>query len=200
MTTTKVTRELLTRVIAREPKAMREFVRLLEPVFRVRIAKVLLAAGDASRRDVEDLCQDTFVALLVDDGRLARLWDPASGLSFENYAGLKARHLAIDYVRKKRDVLWLDDEPCESLEPKVDSCLSPERVVVTNDFLSKVFEKLRAELSEFGRKILELLFVENREVAEVCRIMGMTAESVYAWRSRLGRRIEEIAAAMGAAE
>lgn len=197
MTKTKVTGELLARVCAWEPRAVEEFVDILEPVCRARINKVLLRAGDASRRDVDDLCQITWMALLMNGGRLARKWSSSKGLSFENYAGLKAEHLARDFVRQKKEVLWRDDEPCTSLEPRLDSSRAPDRLVEASDLMQKVTSVLQSELSEVGRKLFYLLYVEQLEVDEVCSIMGMTPDAVYAWRSRLGRRMEEIAGAVG---
>jgi RNA polymerase sigma factor (sigma-70 family) len=197
MTKTKVTEELLVRVCAWEPKAVEKFVEILEPVCRARINKVLLRAGDASRRDVDDLCQVTWIALLMNGGRLARKWSSTKGMSFENYAGFKAEHLAKDFVRRKKEVLWRDDEPCASLEPRLDSSRTPDRVVETSDFMQKVLGVLHAELSGSAREIFWLLFVERCDVDEVCVKMKMKPDAVYAWRSRLGRRIEEIAATMG---
>ena len=197
MTKTKVTEELLVRACAWEPRAVEKFVEILEPVCRARINRVLLRAGDASRRDVDDLCQVTWMALLMNGGRLARKWSLKKGLSFENYAGLKAEHLTKDFVRRKREVLWREDEPCTSLEPWLDSSHAPDRVIETRDFIMKVVEVLQSELSEPAREVCWLLFVERCEVDEVCVKMKMKPDAVYAWRSRLGRRIEEIAATMG---
>ncbi|MBK9258246.1 MAG: sigma-70 family RNA polymerase sigma factor [Polyangiaceae bacterium] len=195
----RVTRALLERAIAREPQAVREFVAVLEPIFRVRIGRVLLRAGDASRRDIEDLCQDTFVSLLRDGGRLARSWDPTRG-SFENFSALIAKQRAIEELRKRREELLHDDGQCDVSEPALDSSRMPERIAASREMLRKVFDILRAELSEHGSRLFQLLFVEDREVTEVCALMNMQKDAVYAWRSRLGRRIEEIAATMGGAE
>ncbi len=201
MAKAKVTTELLERAIAREPQAVRALVAILTPIFQVRIGRVLLRSGDGARRDMEDLCQDTFVALLDDDGRLARSWKPTGGLSFENFSGLIAEQKGIEFVRKrKEELLPHDDGPGEGLEPALDSSRTPERIVASTELFEVVLRVLREELSELGRKLLDLLFVEQREVAEVSALLSMKEDAVYAWRSRLGRRIEEIAAAMGGAE
>ena len=200
MTKGKVTKELLERAIAGEPQAVRTFVAILEPIFRVRIGRVLLLAGDASLRDVDDLCQDTFVSLLVNDGKLARSWIPSGGLSFENYSGLIAKQRTIAHLRKKREELSHEDELCELLEPSIDSSRGPERLVETQEFRWKVFAVLLDELSVDGRKLFELLFIDECEVEEVCALMEMEPDAVYARRSRLRRRIKEIASTMGGSE
>jgi len=199
MTKAKVTKELLERAIASERRAVRKIVAILTPIFQWRIGRILLRSGEGTRPDMEDLCQDTFVALLAENGRIARSWEPTRGLSFENFAGLIAEQGAIEFVRKKRERLLADDLD-ERLEPALDSSRTPERLVASTELFEVVRRVLREELSELGRQLLDLLFVEQREVAEVCALLDMKPDAVYAWRSRLGRRIEEIAASVGGAE
>ncbi len=188
----KVTRELLDRAISsREPRAVRQLVAILTPIFVVRIGRVLLSNGDGSCRDIDDLCQDTFVALFQNDGRLVRLWDPARGLSFENYSGLVAKQCAIERLRKRTELLFDDDGLWEELEP--DSSRMLECLVADREMFEKVLDRLKVELSDLGRTLLELLFVQWLEVPEVCTRLKMEAPTVYQWRSRLLRHIEEIA-------
>lgn len=200
MTKEKVTKELVERAIARNPLAVRALVAILEPIFRVRIGRVLLLAGDASGRDVDDLCQDTFVTLLKDDGKLARSWNPSRGLSFENYSGLMAKQQAIEHLRKKREELLRGDEPCELIEPPIDSSREPGRLVEAQELRWKVFAALLNELSHLGREMFELLFIDEGEVEEICTRKEMEPDAVYAWRHRLGQRMKDIAATMGGAE
>ena len=35
------------------------------------------------------------------------------------------------------------------------------------------------------KKLFHLLFVEDADVTRICESMGMTADAVYAWRSRI---------------
>lgn len=194
-----ITPELLERAIAREPRAVREFVAILTPIFWWRIGRVLLADRGASRQDTADLCQDTFVALLQDDGRLVRAWDPARGSSFENFSGRIAEQRALRYLTRTREEFH-DAASCDDLEPVVDSSRTPDRIAASRDLLRKVFDILRKDLSDLGRNMFELLFVEERTVAEVCILMKMEADAVYAWRSRLARCIQQIINTMGGAE
>ena len=155
MIKTKVPADLLERAIAREPKAVREFVRVLEPVFRVRIGRVLLPDRKTSRDEIRDLCQETLIALIVDSSMLARLWDPSRGVPFEYYAGRIAERRALDCLRKKTEELWADDQPRDVLRPEDDS--SPERRIEDQDFSDKVLARAREEQAEFGRQMFDLL-------------------------------------------
>ncbi|HRI68545.1 MAG TPA: sigma factor [Polyangium sp.] len=194
-----ITAELLERTIARDPRAVREFVAVLTPIFWARIGRVLVANGNASRNDAADLCQDTFVALLQDDCRLVRSWDPARS-SFENFSGLIAEQRAIEKMRKRKEEILDEETPWEDLGLGVDSSRAPDRLASSREIVRKSFDTLNDELSELGRKLLELLFVEEREVTDVCDLLKMEKEAVYAWRSRLGRRLQQIAATIGGGE
>ncbi|MEO1366094.1 MAG: hypothetical protein AAFX50_02870, partial [Acidobacteriota bacterium] len=53
--------------------------------------------------------------------------------------------------------------------------------------LAQMVERLRSELSAQGFEIFTLLFVEELTVEEVRTRTGLSADAVYAWRSRLRR-------------
>ena len=199
MAKAKITLQLLERAIARDSAAVAQFVAILTPIFMYRIGRVLLRSRLASRAEIQDLCQDTFVALLIDDGRLARSWDPTRGLSFEGFSGLVAEQGALAFLRKRREELIGGDGAPDELEPATDSSRSPERLAMSRQLVARVYDVLTAELSDQGNRVFALLFLEEREVDEVCRIMQMKKSAVYQWRSRLAFRIHEIAQALGGA-
>ena len=60
-----------------------------------------------------------------------------------------------------------------------------EQQVLTHEMLDYLLLRLEEELSPLGFQVFELLFVEEREVNEVCQTLNMTPSAVYAWRSRL---------------
>ncbi|MBK9266169.1 MAG: sigma-70 family RNA polymerase sigma factor [Polyangiaceae bacterium] len=190
----KITKELLERTIAGEFQAARECYAILQAIFRFRVVKVL--AGNCSPETVEDLSHETFVALLDDDGRLIRAWDPERA-SFETYSGLIAEQRAVEYARKKKEELFLGNQASKLQEAAIDSSRWPDRIAASNELRQKVFTVLWEELDKQGRRVFELLYNERRNVKEICALMNMNEPAVYAWRSRFGRRIEEIAAMIG---
>ncbi|HMY17701.1 MAG TPA: sigma-70 family RNA polymerase sigma factor [Polyangium sp.] len=197
MTTEKVTEDLLRRARAGDAKAVHDVVQKIEPWCRVRIAKVLHGAPYASRADVDDILQETLLVFLKTEGGPADRWEPAKG-SFENFAAGKAEHLALDLRRKRRkEGSWFDAEDCESAEPEVDSSRTPERQLASRQLLVESLKVCRAEQSPQGKEMLQMLIVDRLGVREVAQMMCMEPAAVYAWRSRLMRRLKEIAQRMG---
>ena len=50
---------------------------------------------------------------------------------------------------------------------------------------------MREALSPQGWHLFELLYMQEMEVSEVCAATGLSADAVYAWRSRLRRTARE---------
>jgi DNA-directed RNA polymerase specialized sigma24 family protein len=68
----------------------------------------------------------------------------------------------------------------------------PEKVTAIRELLRLVLERLREELSPLGRHLFELLFIQGLSTTETMAVTGMSADAVYAWKSRLRRLVQEI--------
>jgi len=192
----KVSPELLERAIARHPQAVRELLGVLAPVLQARVARVLIERGagyHVVRQETLDLVQYAYLCLLENDGHLLRSWDPTRGMSFENYCGLIAEQRASQILRSRSRRPWSDNPVDPEAGSGVVRSDNPERSAESKEALQVIFARMRAELTDLGLQLFEKLFVEELSVAEVCVEMNMTESAVYAWRSRLGRRIEQIA-------
>ena len=55
-------------------------------------------------------------------------------------------------------------------------------------------DRLRETLSPLGFHMFRLLYVEDRSVEETATTVKMSAEAVYAWRSRLRKLVTSLAA------
>ena len=53
-------------------------------------------------------------------------------------------------------------------------------------------DRLRERLSPQGFWLFQLLYVEERSVEETCGAAGLTADAVYAWRSRIGKLARQV--------
>ncbi|UQA61380.1 RNA polymerase sigma factor [Polyangium aurulentum] len=193
----KITPDLLERALARDRLAIRELLAILRPVLVNRIERVLRCRGAARYRDVHEEVNDLFqivcIALFENEGRLVRMWDPTRGMSFENFAGLIAEQKAAATFRTRRDRLRLHGTDEDENEDCCIDVRTPERLAMSRDALRFILNKIRSELDERGSLLFELIIVQQRSVEEVCHVTSMSESAVYAWRSRLGRRIEEIA-------
>src|SRR5947199_3890226 len=199
--------DLVRRALAGDPAAQDELVARLTPVIQARVARTLLArrsrlAGGRDRREeVKDLSQDVFLALFSQDGHVLRTWQPERGLSLESFVGLVAERLVLSFLRSgrrnssKEELLFDSDE----IEPESQES-NPEEITASRERLSLLLERLREELSPLGWRMFDLLFIQDLSQAEVQAATGLSADAVYAWRSRLRFRAQQLLAEMSGSD
>ncbi|HEX8795107.1 MAG TPA: hypothetical protein VF765_29370 [Polyangiaceae bacterium] len=186
--------QLLQAALAGDGSATRDLVELLAPIVHARVARTLLRnpAGRRQNRDlrqeIEDLVQEVFAALLAKGARLLRGWDPTRGLSVENYVGLLTERHVVSILRSGRRSPWTEEATdAPKLDATVGRTESAHREVASRQVLVKLLERMRAELSPMGQEMFQRLVVDEQSVEEVCVAMQMSADAVYAWRSRLAK-------------
>jgi RNA polymerase sigma-70 factor (ECF subfamily) len=186
-----VDRELVNAAIAGDRAAVQRLVACLTPVIQARVARCVLRyrpGGGHVRQDVDDLSQDVFLRLFEEQGRVLKTWDPGRGLSLENFAGLVAERLAISSLRTGKRNPWREDAAEDAVLAAVPSGeATPAEEVASADFMGSLYERLRETLTPLGMQLFNLLYVEERSVEEVCAATALSADAVYAWRSRLRR-------------
>ncbi len=167
----------------------------LMPVVRARVACRLRPMRRADiRRDVEDFTQDSMQALFEQDAALLRRWEAERGLSLENFAGLLAERLVISKLRSGRHNPWreqmtepADLESAAAVHAGQGRCGEPPRELAAADLLRSLLGRVQGAVSPQGFKLFELIFIAEAGVAEVVASTGLSADAVYAWRSRLRR-------------
>ncbi len=190
-------RALLDGTLAGQAGATRELVRILAPVVQARVARVLVRRRGASGRDVrqhvEDLAQEVFEALFADGARALRAWDPARGLSLVSFCGLVAEREAASILRSGRRSPWTETATeLEELERSLDHVVPAEALVANRERLAIVVERLREALSPRGLELFQRLVVDEEPVAAVCAATGMSADAVYAWKSRILKVVRKL--------
>lgn len=191
---------LVRRALAGDQTAVTRLVAGLTPVIQARVARTLLArrsrlgSGRDIRQEVEDLSQDVFLSLFSRDGHVLRSWQAERGLSLENFVGLVAERQVVSFVRSGRRNLWKEEpSPAQELDATVSES-GPEEVAASREQLSLLLERLREKLSPLGHQLFVLLFVREMSVPETVAASGLSADAVYAWRSRLRRLARQLLA------
>jgi RNA polymerase sigma factor (sigma-70 family) len=188
--------------LAGDQAALTRLVAVLTPVIQVRTARTLLAnrarlASERNvRQDVEDLTQDVFLSLFDNGARVLRNWQAERGLSLENFVGLVSERYVISFLRSGKRNPW-KEEP--SLMEDLDLATldrDPEVVAAGREELRLLLDRLREKLSPLGQRLFELLFVQEMSPEETMAASGLSADAVYAWRSRLRRLARELLAEM----
>jgi len=197
-------RTVVEQALAGNETAAREIVRLLHPVVQARVVRVLRRTkGQATlawRAQVDDLVQETFAGLFRDGGKVLRDWNPERGLSLQNYVGLFAERRAISSLRRRGPIDLTGDVTLDELAEISETPAGVvESAVATRELLQVLLDRLREELSPLGMRLFELVYINECTVEEVVATTGMTAEAVYAWRSRLRHLVSKLASDLTAA-
>lgn len=187
------------RALSGDPASLSRLVAVLTPVVQGRVARTLLArrhrlaAGRDVRQEVEDLSQEVFLALFARDAHVLRSWQAERGSSLESFVGLVAERQVLSFLRSGRRNPWKEDPTLTAEELETEAPESgPEEVAAGREHLSLLLDRLREELSPLGRRLFELLFVQELSQAEVQAASGLSADAVYAWRSRLRRLAQKL--------
>lgn len=188
------------RALAGDQTALNRLVAGLTPVVQARVARTLLArrsrlgGGRDVRQEVEDLSQDVFLSLFSRSAHILRSWQVERGLSLENFVGLVAERQVVSFLRSgRRNPRKEDSTATEDLEATAPD-QGPEEVTASREQLSLLLEGLREKLSPLGHRLFVLLFVQELTVPETMAESGLSADAVYAWRSRLRRVARQLLA------
>ena len=191
---------LLREALGGDQAALTRLVALLTPVIQARVARTLLArrsclGSDRNvRQEVEDLTQEIFLSLFAGGGRVLRSWEAARGLSLKNFVGLVSERQVVSFLRSGKRNPW-KEEPTSAEDLDVAAAdLEPEEVTASREQLRLLLERLRERLRPLGRHLFELLFVQELSLTETMASSGLSADAVYAWRSRLRRLARDLLA------
>lgn len=184
--------------LAGDDDALQRLVDLMTPVVHVRVCRALRrrlhdARGRDLRQDLEDLTQDVFAALFAKQGKALRAWNADRGLSFLSFVGFLAeREVAMRLRTTKRNPWTEDPTATDELSRAIGCVPSHESQVESRDLLARLLEELVQWLTPEGRRYFQLLYVDERTVSEVAEASGTTADALYAWRSRLLKKVRKL--------
>ncbi|MEZ4471170.1 MAG: sigma-70 family RNA polymerase sigma factor [bacterium] len=186
------------RALSGDRAAAHALMGALLPAIQRRVNAALLRRSAARqgrplRQEVLDLTQEVFVALFENDGRALRRWDPAGGASLTTWVGRVADHQVASILRSgKRSPFTETPVESTTLELTSDQTSSAHGRVSGRQQLTRLLDTLRAAVSPLGYELFVDLFVEERDVDEICAARSMSPNAVYVWRTRLRKAAQEI--------
>ncbi len=172
-------------VAAESEAAFVELMRRHDPVLLAFLSKPHVLGLEAS-----DLSQDVWFRVwrrLTDPGPGWR-FDPARS-TFRHYLMQVARHLAVDYARRRsRGPAAGSSSDVEELPavPETDSP-GPEQDVMTDDLI----EALERRLDEREKLVLTLLR-RGAATSQICQATGLSQPTVWRIRQRLARAFKDV--------
>jgi RNA polymerase sigma-70 factor (ECF subfamily) len=187
---------LIERALAGERAGMKDLVDLLTPVVQARVNRKLFERGPRGRdlrQEVADFTQEVFLSLFDQGGRALRAWDPERGLTLKSFVGLLAERQIVSVLRSGRRSPFTEEptEPASLMEQGGGELA--ERKLESREELGLLWESLVVRQSALGLDMFRRLFVECQSPEQIQRELRMSADAVYAWRSRLRRQVIELA-------
>lgn len=149
-------------------------------------------------RDVaEDLVQDILLALLHDDGRVLRTWDPARGMKLRSFVALVVRRYVYRRFRGFRGNPWASDPAAaEDLVAHLEDGIGAQPSLLADiEYrlqLDAILGVLHGELNERDWRLFTRLFIEQHSPAAVGEEEGMSENSVHKWSSRFHARVRRL--------
>ncbi|MCX4244790.1 sigma-70 family RNA polymerase sigma factor [Paraliomyxa miuraensis] len=192
----------ITRACEGDEELLEGLVGELLPVIRLEVTYGLqrraASHGRDARQDVDDFVQDVLVSLLAGGGRRLRAWDPDRGRSLRSFVRLLTRRRISRILEGYRGNPW-EGGAAEEADLVEERAVEPERLfarVLSRQQLEQLMARLRARFNERSQLLFELLYVEQRPVAEVCDTMDMTRAAVDQWNVRLRQLVRKLADAL----
>lgn len=173
---------------SRDQRAWTEFLEIYEPL----IARLVRRRG-IQEADVGEVTQEVLLAVASSIHR----WEsnPERG-SFRGWLVTITRNLVVNFlIRQSRHPRgsgdsqfkrWLEDQPAP--EGEMSALFDLERKRQTFRWAS---DQIRNEFREATWRAFWMTAVEDRDIAEVARELGVTAGVVYVSRSRVMKRLRE---------
>lgn len=173
----------------RDPRHVREVSRLV----RRSVARLLQRGMRPPSCDVDDLTQHVLAHLFAHEARALSSWQDSRGVSYPSYVWMIAERTAISLLRRR------DHNPREEytadpadLDQRVAPGRDSEDRLAARDHSRALVRRLDRELSPTGQRVLRALYAEDLTIEEASRSLGVSADALYTWRSRIRKHAEVI--------
>jgi DNA-directed RNA polymerase specialized sigma24 family protein len=157
------------------------------------LSRMAVGCGRDPRQDVDDLTQSVLVTLFEQGGHILRAWDPARGMGLPGFVALVARRRVLRVMTGFRGNLWsVTPTACELL----DRCPELQRDELADVEHALELDATLARLDRWldvrGRRLFHAIYVEQRDIRDVCVAESMTADAVHAWAARVRHKLREL--------
>ena len=192
------TMELLRACIRGDAAARRRFVEEYSGIVSYGVTVIFQQFGRPSRREeIEDLCQDVFLALFDQDARKLRQYQGRNGCSLASWIRVVANRLTIDRLRREGRTVSLDDpdnwESARVRDAEPDGKPGPEPQVEEAERASKVREMI-LQLPPKDQAFVQLFYFQGLPIEEVARTIGITTNAAYVRKMRLHDKLRRLVA------
>lgn len=181
---------LVERAFAGRRDALRALTLRLLPVVQARVGVFFARrrGRPVGAADAADLVQDVWLALVAEQGRLLRAYDPSRGMSLEGYVGLLCRRelwKATQRQASEKRGGGSADADLDAVRPPADDAPTPEQQAVQRDLVDALWRHLDGELPARGRLVLRYLYADGLPAGEAAELMRVNTQVVYNWQHKI---------------
>lgn len=176
--------------LAGAPGARRKLAERLIDAIQREVTFVLRRHGGEGRdfrQEVRDMVQEVLVSLFDNDCQELRRWTPERGRNLDSFVRLVARRRAARILSQKKGNPWaqlpIDPETIETHQSDAETN-AVVRQLEQRHQLGSVLDALYTHMSPRDLELFDLLFVQERDPADVAELLQMTRGAVNAWRYR----------------
>lgn len=185
MALSEIDRNLLSRCLARKPKAWEEFVdRFMGLVIHVINHSAQARSMRLNNEDREDLAGDVFLTLVKDDFAVLRHFRGESSLA--TYLTVVTRRVVVHQLLKTKSPARLSDAP---QPPSLDgSGGSPIERVQNRDEVQRLLDELDGAEAE----VVRMYHLEGKSYQEISSLVGMPENSIGPTLSRARQKMRRV--------
>ncbi|MFX0200119.1 MAG: RNA polymerase sigma factor [Candidatus Hodarchaeota archaeon] len=187
-------KELLRRCIRGDKQAWDLFVQKYSKLIWFALWQTVKGKNPPIQPEViEDLHQDVFVSLKQDDCKKLRQFKGKNGCTLGGWISMIAARKAIDYLRKERPTVSLEEISgnCENTIQSSDEELSPEEILLKLEELEIVAEVIR-KLPPRDQLFIEFHYRRELPTQEIGQIMKLNPNAVYQLHYQVKERVKSI--------
>jgi RNA polymerase sigma-70 factor (ECF subfamily) len=182
--------ELLARVLRRDDVAWNELVRRYRNlIFRCVSRVAHRHARGIPAADLDEIFADVLVALVRDDLRKLRLYNPGRGMKLGSWIGMIAIHCAYDHLRGvgRRPML---DKFDGVVDPEVEHERNPLELLMEKERWAHL-EDMLADFSEKDRTFVQLYFGQGLEPEAIASQMAISLKTVYTKKHKIREHLRD---------
>lgn len=186
---------LLDAALVGDARAWDRFCRRYQALIIGCVRRVLRRYGATfSTTDLADMVAEVWVALLREDRRKLRQYDPHRGYRLSSWIGLIATNCTIDHLRARTaEHSYLEE--MKTVDRVLVDLSSPQSRLEQLE-AARLAQSALAQLDDHDRDFVIACFHDERPPAELAAELGVTVNTIYSRKFKVRAKLARITAAL----
>ena len=143
---------------------------------------------------MDDLYQEVFLALFKNKYKKLKQFKGKNNCSLASWLRLIASRTVIDFLRKQRNPVYLDDavdDKKKVMETLADESDLPDKSLEKEEWY-QIFKEIVQGLPPRDRYLFELSYSQELPDREVAQVMNLSISAVYMRKSRIKKKLQKV--------